>query len=151
MAAAGKLRDPDCLGRSSTPHAQRRSHPPACDEFGASTCMFANVATLDEKSERHFPSFKPLREAMQEEVTRFYIDLFQNDRSVLELVNADYHSLTRRWPSTTEFRSTAPIGSVVDGIKKYGRGGVLGFSATLAKHSGASRDERHHPARHMGQ
>ena len=76
---------------------------------------------------------------MQEEVTRFYIDLFQNDRGVLELMNADYTFLNKPLADHYGIPFTGTDWQRVDGIKKYGRGGVLGFSATLAKHSGASR------------
>ena len=39
--------------------------------------------TLDEKSERHFPTFRDLRGAMYEETIRFFTDFFRSDRSVL--------------------------------------------------------------------
>ncbi len=55
-------------------------------EFGCQYLHVRDVAELDEKSERHFPLSMSLRDDMQEEVTRFYIDLFQNDRSVLSLI-----------------------------------------------------------------
>jgi hypothetical protein len=59
-------------------------------EFGCQYLHVRDVATLDEKSERHFPEFPDLRDDMQEEVTRFFIDLFQNDGSVLSLLEADH-------------------------------------------------------------
>jgi hypothetical protein len=108
-------------------------------EFGCQYLHVRNVATLDEKSERHFPTFKPLREAMQEEVARFYVDLFQNDRSVLALLEADYTFLNKPLADHYGIPFQGTGWQRVEGIRQYGRGGALGFSATLAKHSGASR------------
>ena len=45
---------------------------------------------LDEKSERHFPTFKAVRGALNEEPIRFFTDLFQRDGSVLSLLDADH-------------------------------------------------------------
>jgi len=49
-----------------------------------------DVETFDEKSERHFPTVVGLRADMQEEAVRFFMDLFQADRSVLSLLAADH-------------------------------------------------------------
>ncbi|MFO0871485.1 MAG: DUF1592 domain-containing protein [Pirellulales bacterium] len=139
VAAAGKLHDPEVLAAQTRRMLKDDRIRRLATEFGCQYLHVRDVAALDEKSERHFPSFKPLREAMQEEVTRFYIDLFQNDRSVLELLNADYTFLNKPLADHYGIPFTGTDWQRVDGIKTYGRGGVLGFSATLAKHSGASR------------
>jgi hypothetical protein len=81
-----------------------------------------------------------LRGPMYEEAIRFFTDSFQSDDSVLALFDTDHtflnESLARHYgiPGVTgvEWRR-------VDGVKKYGRGGILALSATLAKESGASR------------
>jgi hypothetical protein len=99
------------------------------------------VAELDEKSERHFPTFINVRESMQEEVTRFFIDLFQNDRSVLSLLDAD-HTFLNKTLAEHYGLSTAATSSDwqrVNNLHAHGRGGILGFAATLAKQAGASR------------
>lgn len=139
VAASGKLRDPEVLAAQARRMLKDDRVRRLATEFGCQYLHVRDVAALDEKSERHFPSFKPLREAMQEEVTRFYIDLFQNNRSVLELVNADYTFLNKPLAEHYGIPFNGTDWQRVDGIKKHGRGGVLGFSATLAKHSGASR------------
>jgi hypothetical protein len=77
---------------------------------------------------------------MYEESIRFFTDLFQNDGSVLNILDADYLFVNDKLaahygvPNVTgaEWRR-------VDGAKQLGRGGILGLSATLAKQSGASR------------
>jgi hypothetical protein len=127
-------------------------------EFGCQYLHVRDVATLDEKSERHFPTFLDLRADMQEEVTRFFIDLIQNNRSIVSLLDADhtfvnealadhYGIKAKEWGQKNKAaHSPAPIllptseWHRVDQIHAQGRGGVLGFAATLAKQAGASRN-----------
>jgi hypothetical protein len=139
VALSGKLRDPEVLAAQARRMLKDDRVRRLATEFGCQYLHVRDVAALDEKSERHFPSFNPLREAMQEEVTRFYIDLFQNDRSVLNLLEADYTFLNKPLADHYGIPFEGTDWQRVEGIKQYGRGGVLGFSATLAKHSGASR------------
>jgi hypothetical protein len=126
-------------------------------EFGCQYLHVRDVATLDEKSERHFPTFLDLRDDMQEEVTRFFIDLIQNNRGILSLLDADhtfvnaelakhYVIKAKEWgQKNSAIHSPAPIllptseWHRVDQIRTQGRGGILGFAATLAKQAGASR------------
>lgn len=129
-------------------------------EFGCQYLHVRDVAMLAEKSERHFPTFLDLRDDMQEEVTRFFIDLIQNNRSIVSLLDADHTFLNaelakhygikaEEWgQKNPSAHSPAPIllptsGSDwtrVDQIRAQGRGGILGFAATLAKQAGASRN-----------
>lgn len=109
-------------------------------EFAAAWLQVHDFDSLNEKSERHFPTFAGLRDPMYEEAIRFFTDLFQNDRSVLSMVDADYTFLNG--PLAEHYgipNVTGPEWRRVEGIRKYGRGGVLGFGAILAKESGASR------------
>jgi hypothetical protein len=76
---------------------------------------------------------------MQEEVTRFFIDLFQNDRSVLQLFDADHTFVNKRLADHYGLKVPGTSWQRVDGLREKGRGGMLGFGATLAEHSGASR------------
>lgn len=108
-------------------------------EFGCQWLHVRDVATLNEKSERHFPTFIDLRDDMQEEVTRFFTDLIQNDRSVLNVLDADYTFLNQPLADHYGIPLVGTDWQRVDGVRKYGRGGALGFAATLAKQSGASR------------
>ncbi|RPH81892.1 MAG: DUF1588 domain-containing protein, partial [Planctomycetaceae bacterium] len=94
---------------------------------------------LDEKSERHFPTFLDVRGDMQEEVTRFFIDLFQNDRSVVNLLDADYTFVNETLAGHYGLEVEGAGWRRIEGLHNQGRGGILGFSATLAKHAGASR------------
>ena len=108
-------------------------------EFGCQYLHVRDVATLDEKSERHFPTFLDLRDDMQEEVTRFFIDLIQNNRSILSLLDADHTFVNAELAKHYGIESKGDW-QRIDGLHSQGRGGMLGFAATLAKQAGASRN-----------
>jgi hypothetical protein len=119
-------------------------------EFGCQYLHVRDVATLDEKSERHFPTFLDLRDDMQEEVTRFFIDLIQNNRSIVSLLDADHtfvnEALVKHYqlgfPTDSDSKNNLrenPNWHRIDGLHDQGRGGILGFAATLSKQAGASR------------
>ena len=109
-------------------------------EFACAWLHIHDFDSFDEKSERHFPTFAALRGTMYEESIRFFADLFQRDESILSIFDADYTFLNGALAEHYGIPGvTGPEWRRVDGVKKYGRGGVLGFGATLAKQSGASR------------
>jgi hypothetical protein len=109
-------------------------------EFGCQYLHVRDVATLEEKSERHFPTFLDLRDDMQEEVTRFFMDLIQNDRSILSLLEADHTFVNAELAKHYGMKAEESDWHRVDQIRSHGRGGILGFAATLAKQAGASRN-----------
>ena len=119
-------------------------------EFGCQYLHVRDVATLDEKSERHFPTFLDLRDDMQEEVTRFFIDLIQNNRSIVSLLDADHtfvnEALVKHYrlgfPTDSDSKNNLRENQIwhrIEGLHDQGRGGILGFAATLSKQAGASR------------
>ncbi|MGE3316829.1 MAG: DUF1592 domain-containing protein, partial [Planctomycetaceae bacterium] len=139
-AAAGRLHDPDVLvaeARRMMSDARTRR---LATEFACQWIHIYEFDQLDEKSERHFPTFAALRKDMYEESIRFFTELFQSDASVLDILNADYTFVNDR---LAEHYGMPEIPKNewkrIDGVRKYGRGGILGFSTTLAKQSGASR------------
>jgi hypothetical protein len=139
LAAADRLHDPDLL----VTQARRMLKDPRvrrlATEFGCQWLHVRDVATLDEKSERHFPTFASLRGHMQEEVVRFFMDLFQEDRSVLSLLDSDHTFVNGPLAQHYDITIHGADWQRVDGLHAQGRGGILGFAATLAKQSGASR------------
>ena len=140
VAAAGKLSDPNEL----VAQAKRLLRDPRtrrlATEFACAWLHIHDFESLDEKSERHFPTFAGLRGAMYEESIRFFTDAFQQDTSVLSWLDADHTFLNE---ALAKHYSIPNIHGEewrrVSDVKKYGRGGVLGLSAILAKQSGASR------------
>ena len=139
QAAAGRLRDPEVLAAQARRLLKDGRVRRLATEFGCQWLHVRDLATLDEKSERHFPTFAGLRASMQEEAVRFFMDLFQADRPVLSLLEAD-HSFVDG-PLAEHYG--LPVQDAgwrrVDGLRAHGRGGILGFAGTLARQSGASR------------
>src|SRR5690606_20417390 len=94
----------------------------------------------DEKSERHFPTFRALQGAMYEETIRFFTDLYQRDLPALAFLDADHTLLNE---ALAEHYGVPGVQGEdwrrVEGMKAQGRGGILGLAAPLTQHSGASR------------
>jgi hypothetical protein len=139
-AAAGSLHHPDVLAAQTRRMLKDPRVRRLATEFACQWLHIYDFDSLDEKSPRHFPTFAALRGAMHEEAILYFTDLFQNDGSVLSVFDGDHtflnEALAKHYgiPGVTgqEWRR-------VDGVGKYGRGGILGLAATLSKQSGASR------------
>lgn len=140
VVAEGQLHQPEILVSQmrrmlADPRTRRLA-----TEFACQWVHVHDFDHLDEKSERHFPTFAGLRGAMYEESIQFFTDLFQRNGSVLDVLDADYTFLNEDLAKHYDIPGvTGPEWRRVDGIKKFARGGILGQSTTLAKQSGASR------------
>lgn len=139
LAATGQLTEPEVLAGQVRRMLQDPKVRRLALEFGCQWLQVRDVATLDEKSERHFPTFKSLRADMQEEVVRFFTDLFQADGSVLSLLDADHSYVNAALAEHYGLQTTLADWQRVSGMRAHQRGGILGFAAALAKQSGASR------------
>lgn len=139
-AKEGKLFDNDVLRA----HVKRMLADPRArrfaTEFGGQWLHIVDFDQHDEKSERHFPAFAGLRAAMYEESLLFVLDLVQNDRSILNFVDADYTFVNEDLAKFYGIDGvTGPEFRRVEGVRKLSRGGILTQATTLAKQSGASR------------
>jgi hypothetical protein len=110
-------------------------------EFGMQWLQVRDIREHKEKSETLFPMFDDkLRNAFFEESALLFQDLFQNDRSVLDLLSGDSlfvnETLAKHYGLTDvkgpEWRKRA-------GARTLGRGGVLTLASVLTKQAGASR------------
>ena len=139
-AAAGQLHDSVVLlGESKRMLADGRARALAT-EFACQWLHIRDFDTLDEKSEEAFPEFKALRAAMYEESILFFLDMFQRDVSVLELLDSDHTFLNDALATHYGIPGVSgPEWRRVEGVRAHGRGGVLGMATVLAKNSGASR------------
>lgn len=94
----------------------------------------------DDKNEQLYPEFAALRHDMYQETVLFFEDMFRNDGSVLDLIDADHtfvnESLAKHYGIEGQ---TGAQWRRVEGVGEHGRGGLLGMSALLASQSGASR------------
>jgi len=140
LAAANQLQDPKVLLAQTKrmladPRARRLA-----TEFSAQWLHIHNFDQIDEKSERHFPTFAGLRGPMYEESILFLTDLFQANRSILNILDADYTFLNEDLAKHYGIPGVqGPNWRRVDGVRAYARGGILTQATTLATQSGASR------------
>jgi Protein of unknown function (DUF1592)/Protein of unknown function (DUF1588)/Protein of unknown function (DUF1587)/Protein of unknown function (DUF1595)/Protein of unknown function (DUF1585)/Planctomycete cytochrome C len=143
LAESGRLADAETLASQTRRMLRDDKTRRLATEFACQWLHIADFDQLDEKSERHFPTFLKLRGAMYEESVRFFTDLFQNDGSVLGILDADHTflngPLAEHYGIPLEKAANTQEWRRVDGIKRFGRGGILGHATTLAKQSGASR------------
>ncbi len=139
-AASGNLRRPEVLAAQTRRMLADPKVRRLATEFAGQWLHIYQFDTLDEKSEKHFPEFAGLRRDMYEEAIRFFADLFQRGGSVLSLFDADHTFVNER---LARFYGIPGMRGGewrrVDGLRRIGRGGLLGLAATLAKQSGASR------------
>ncbi len=109
-------------------------------EFACQWVHVYGLDRLDEKSDKHFPTFLKLRSDMYEEAILFFTDMVREDRSVLSVLDSDSTFLNENLARHYGIPGvTGPQWRKVDGLRALGRGGILGMAATLAKQSGASR------------
>ncbi|HEV8062733.1 MAG TPA: DUF1592 domain-containing protein, partial [Gemmataceae bacterium] len=90
LAAAGRLHAPEVAMAQTRRMVRDGRVRRLAIEFACQWLHIHDFDHLDEKSERHFPSFVGLREAMYEESIQFFTYLFQNDRPVADIFDADY-------------------------------------------------------------
>lgn len=141
LAAAGKLRDPDVLAAQTRRMLQDPRLRSLAIEFGTQWIHVRGIDELKEKNESLFPTFDAkLRRAVYEESILFFQDLFQGDRPVTAVLDADHTFLNDTLAKHYGIPDvTGPEWRRVDGVRRYGRGGILGLASVQAKQSGASR------------
>ncbi|MBM3995453.1 MAG: DUF1592 domain-containing protein [Planctomycetes bacterium] len=140
LAEQGRLSDPAELEKQTRRMLAHPKGQALTDCFGVPWLQLGNLATARPTME-FFPSFGPsLKDAMYKETTLFFDKLRQEDRSVLELIDADYtyvnEELARHYGlagvSGPEMRKVS--------LKPSDRrGGVLGMGSVLASTSHTHR------------
>ena len=108
-------------------------------EFAGNWLAFRRFEEHNAVDRQRFPSFTAeLRQAMYEEPIRFFVDLMSNNRSVLELLYANYTFVN---PTLARFygMSTPDTGpgdwARIDDAGRFGRGGLLPMSVFLTASS----------------
>ena len=139
-AAAGRLHEPAVL----TGQLRRMVADPKirrlAEQFGTYWLHVENFAEHDEKSPQAFPEFADLRGAMHEEAVLLLVDLFEQNRPIRGLLDADRTFLNEPLAAFYGIPGVeGPEWRLVEGVREHGRGGVLTLAAALAKQSGASR------------
>jgi hypothetical protein len=110
-------------------------------EFGTQWIHVRGFDEFKEKNEKLFPAFDAnLRKAIYEEAILFFQDLFQSDRAVSQVLDANYTFLNETLAKHYGIPGVAgPEWRRVEGVRKYGRGGVLGLAGVQARQAGAFR------------
>ena len=139
--ASDRLHDPEVLHS----HLNRMLRDPRivglAEEFGARWLGVRDFVANHGRSLKDFPDFTDhFRDALAEEPVRFFEDALLNDRPVSDLVTSDAAMLNN--VVATYYGIPNVVGSHwrrVENVASFGRGGLLGFGAVLAKQSAASR------------
>lgn len=141
LASEGKLHETPILLEQTRRMLKDARIRALAIEFGTQWLHVRGFDELKEKNEKLFPTFDAsLRQAIYEEAILFFQDLFQSDRPLEDVWSADYtfvnDVLARHYgiPGVTGSHWRR-----VEGVQKFGRGGILGLASVLAKESGASR------------
>jgi mono/diheme cytochrome c family protein len=141
LAAAGQLRDASVAAEQVRRMLKDERLRSLAIEFGAQWLHVRNFDSLKEKNEKLYPTFNPaLRAAIYEETILFFLDHFQSDRETARLLDADYTFLNETLAKHYGIPGvTGPQWRRVEGVRKFGRGGILGLASVQATQSGASR------------
>jgi hypothetical protein len=111
-------------------------------QFACQWLHLRNFDQNDEKNEKLYPEFASLRGDMYEETVRFFEDMFRNNGSILDLLDADHtflnEPLARHYGLDFQ-KDSAQQWQRVSGVRSKGRGGILGMATFLSSQSGASR------------
>jgi hypothetical protein len=141
LAASGTLHSTDVLqGQLLRMLKDPRIRSLAID-FGTQWIHIRGFDELKEKNEKLFPQFDArLKQAIYEETILFFQDLFQNNRQVTDLLDSDATYLNDTLAKHYGIPNVVgPEWRRVAGIKKFGRGGLLGLASVQTRQAGASR------------
>jgi hypothetical protein len=139
-ATTVKLHDPKELERQTRRMLKDDRVRGLAIEFGTQWIHVRNFDAFNEKNETLFTAFAELRKAMYEESVLFFQDLFQHNRPITDILNSDATYLNETLAKHYGIPGvTGPQFRRVTGVRKYGRGGILGLASVQAKQAGASR------------
>lgn len=141
LAASGHLSDDTVLDQQVQRMLKDARLRALAIEFGTQWIHVRGFDDLKEKNEQLFPTFNAnLRSAIYEESILFFQDLFQQDRPVTHLLDADSTYLNETLAKHYGIPGVAGNDwRLVTGVKQYGRGGLLGLASVQTKEAGASR------------
>lgn len=141
LAANGQLHEPPTLEAQMKRMLKDPRTRALAIEFGTQWIHVRGFDELNEKNEKLFPMFDAnLRKAIYEESILFFQDLFQNDRKVTDLLDTDATYLNETLAKHYGIPGvTGQHWRRVEGVKKHGRGGLLGLASVQTKEAGASR------------
>jgi len=156
-AAAGEIHHPEVLRAETNRMLQDPRVRGLAIEFGGNWLDYRRFEQHNSVDRGRFPSFTDeLRQAMFEEPNRFFVDVIQNNRSVLEFLYGDHTFVNRVLAQHYGMgelydglpRPSNPVRTAweghptetshwvrIDGASKFGRGGLLPMSVFLTKNA----------------
>ncbi|MEZ6059396.1 MAG: DUF1592 domain-containing protein [Planctomycetaceae bacterium] len=139
-AASGKLHDAETLLEQTQRMLRDDRVRGLATEFGGNWLDFRRFEEHNSVDRERFPEFTDeLRQAMFEEPIRFFVDVAQNDRSVLDFLNADHtfvnDVLARHYGIPVPEEVAADDWDRIDNAAQYSRGGLLPMSVFLTKNA----------------
>ncbi len=136
-AAAGDLHRPEVLAAQARRLLRDPKARALAVEFGGNWLDFRRFEEHNGVDRERFPTFDDdLRRAMFEEPVRFFTDVFQRDRSVLDLLYATDTFVNA--PLARHYGMPAPEGDAwvqVTDADRYGRGGLLPMAVFLTRNA----------------
>jgi hypothetical protein len=139
QAAAGTLRRPEVLVKQARRMLKDPRVRGLATEFGANWLDFRRFEELNTVDRERFSSFdNDLRQAMFEEPVRFMLDVFRENRSVLDLIYANHtfvNPVLARHYGMPEISGGPETWLRIDDASGYGRGGLLPMAAFLTKNA----------------
>lgn len=140
LALSGRIHEPHILRAQVRRMLQDPKARRLAIQFACQWLHIRNFDQFNEKNENLFPEFAQLRSDFYEESIQYFLHFFQNNESVLSILQSDFTYVN---PALAAFYGfgTSPVSGWhrVDGIHESGRRGILGMGAILASNSGASR------------
>jgi hypothetical protein len=138
-AAAGDLHQPQVLLAEAHRMLKDPKVSGLATEFTGNWLVFRQFETNNSVDRMRFPTFDDtLREAMFQEPIHFMQDNIQNDRSVLDLLYANYTFVNpplARHYGMPEVQGGPDTWVKVDDADKYGRGGILPMAVFMTEYS----------------
>jgi cytochrome c553 len=140
-AKAARLHEPAVMEQQLRRMVKDARMRGLAEEFGARWLGVRDFVANHGRSLKHFPEFTPaLRDTLAEEPVRFFEDLLVNDRPVADVIAADAVVINDVLAKHYGIPGVSgPEWRRVEKVSAYGRGGLLGFGAVLAKQSAAAR------------
>ena len=132
LARAGKLRSPTVLDQQITRMLADGKAQSFMETFFAQWLGYAELGGAIKPDREEFPQFSPrLGEAMTAEATLLFDRIVREDRSLLELLDADYTHLNEELAKHYGIRGVVGREMRRVDLKDKRRGGILGLGAVL--------------------
>jgi hypothetical protein len=139
LAGADQLHREEVLRQQTRRMLQDERIERLATEFGGNWLDFRRFGEHNAVDREQFPQFTDeLRQAMFEEPIRFFVDVVQNDRSVLEFLEADHTFVNRHLAEhygITHIEFAGDEWQRVEGVAVRDRGGLLPMAVFLTHNS----------------